>query len=58
LIESINSLGNYLDYKGSYIYELHKEACSIKDDDLGLSTFSYSTNLKTHDEVAQLLLKN
>jgi len=42
LVESINTLG-------AYIYDLHKESCSVKEDDLSFSTFSFKKNIKMND---------
>jgi len=50
LVESINSLG-------MYIYELHKTSCSLKEDDLNISTFAFRKIVKSHDEVSELFLK-
>ena len=44
LLESISTLG-------AFIYDLHKESCSIKDDDMGFSTFSFKKDTKSNDEV-------
>lgn len=50
LVESINSFG-------MYVYELHKNASSMKEDDLNISTFAFRKVVKSHDEVSELLLK-
>ena len=49
LVESINTFG-------SSIYEIHKEACSIKEDDLSFSTFSFKRKVKNHEEIAAMFL--
>lgn len=50
LTESINTLGKH-------IYEVVKQSCSIKEDDISISIFSFSNRSKTHDEVVELLLQ-
>ena len=50
LVESINTLG-------MYIYELHKNACSLKEDDLNITTFAFKKVVLSNDEVCELLLK-
>jgi hypothetical protein len=50
LIESINALG-------SHIYDIAKHASTIKEDDVTISGFSFTTKCKTHDEVSELLLQ-
>lgn len=49
LVESINTFG-------CSIYDIHKEACSIKEDDISFSTFSFKRKVKNHDEVAAMFL--
>lgn len=46
LLASINCIGKY-------IYDMHKESCSIKEDDLGLSSFSFSRNTKPNEEIIE-----
>ena len=50
LVESIHSLG-------THIYEIHKDACTVKEDDLSFSTFSFKLCPKSHDEALDLLIK-
>lgn len=50
LVESINTLG-------SYIFEIHKEACGVKEDDLSFSSFSFKKQPKSSDEVVEIFLK-
>jgi hypothetical protein len=49
LVESIHTLG-------THIYDLHKESCSVKEDDLSFSTFSFKEQVKSHEEVSTLFL--
>jgi hypothetical protein len=51
LVESINTLG-------TYIFEIHKESCSVKEDDLSFSTFSFRKDIKTTDQAIELFLKS
>ncbi len=51
LVESINTLG-------SYIFDIHKESCSVKEDDLSFSTFSFRKDIKTTDQAIELFLKS
>lgn len=51
LVESINTLG-------TYIYEIHKDSCSVKEDDLSFSSLSYRRDIKTTDQVIEIFLKS
>lgn len=51
LVESVNTLG-------TYIYEIHKESCSVKEDDLSFSTLSFRKDIKTTDQVIDIFLKS
>jgi len=49
-MESINTFG-------AYIHDIHKDSCSVKDDDLSFSTFSFKKSTKSNEEVIELFLK-
>ena len=42
---------------GSYVFDVVKQAGSVKEDDVTISGFSFSKNLKTCDEIGELLLQ-
>ena len=50
LTQSIQTLGNH-------IYDIMKQSCSVKEDDVNISIFSFSKQTKTHDEVVDLIIQ-
>ena len=45
LVESINTFG-------MYVFDLHKNACSLKEDDLNISTFAFKKVVNSNDHVS------
>jgi hypothetical protein len=44
LVESVHTLGRY-------IQELHRDSCSVKEDDLSFATATFKTSSLPHDQV-------
>ena len=53
----MNALSQSVQTLGSHIYAVLKQSCSIKEDDSNISVFSFTSKVKTHDEVMELLIQ-
>ena len=50
LVHSINCFG-------TYIYELVKGSCSVKEDDINLSSFSFDKDHESNQNIIDMLLQ-
>lgn len=50
LVHSVNCFG-------AYLYELVKSSCSVKEDDINLSSFSFDKNHESNQNIIDMLLQ-